>query len=71
MGAVQPTLQTAGWPYGSYQQPSTNHLPTPTRSQVYFQMIDSLLAAERLPPEYAGRMQQVGAGRRRLGTCVP
>lgn len=27
---------------------------------VYFQMLDSLLAAERLPPEYAGRMQQVG-----------
>ncbi|KAG2445115.1 hypothetical protein HYH02_008982 [Chlamydomonas schloesseri] len=26
---------------------------------VYFQMLDSLLAAERLPPEYAGRMQQV------------
>ncbi len=27
---------------------------------VYFQMLDSLLASERLPPEYAGRMQQVG-----------
>jgi hypothetical protein len=26
---------------------------------VYFQMLDSLLASERLPPEYAGRMQQV------------
>ncbi len=26
---------------------------------VYFQMLDSLLAAERLPPEYSGRMQQV------------
>lgn len=27
--------------------------------RVYFQMLDSLLASERLPPEYAGRMQQV------------
>ncbi|EFJ48814.1 hypothetical protein VOLCADRAFT_60154 [Volvox carteri f. nagariensis] len=26
---------------------------------VYFQMLDSLLASERLPPEYSGRMQQV------------
>jgi zinc finger-like protein len=26
---------------------------------VYFQMLDSILAAERLPPEYAGRCQQV------------
>lgn len=26
---------------------------------VYFQMLDSLLASEQLPPEYAGRMQQV------------
>ncbi|GIL45357.1 hypothetical protein Vafri_2604 [Volvox africanus] len=26
---------------------------------VYFQMLDSLLASERLPPEYGGRMQQV------------
>lgn len=26
---------------------------------VYFQMLDSLLASEVLPPEYAGRMQQV------------
>ncbi len=30
---------------------------------VYFQMLDSLLASERLPPEYAGRMQQVRAAR--------
>lgn len=27
---------------------------------VYFQMLDSLLSSERLPPEYAGKMQQVG-----------
>ena len=40
---------------------------------VYFQMLDSLLASERLPAEYAGRMQQVcvlggdgGAGSRRV-----
>ena len=26
---------------------------------VYFQMLDSLLASEHLPPEYAGRMQQI------------
>ncbi|KAL6750442.1 zinc-ribbon-domain-containing protein [Haematococcus lacustris] len=27
--------------------------------RVYFQMLDSLLASETLPPEYSGRMQQV------------
>jgi len=26
---------------------------------VYFQMLDSLLASEHLPGDYAGRMQQV------------
>jgi hypothetical protein len=34
---------------------------------VYFQMLDSLLAAERLPPEYSGRMQQVRVHRGSLG----
>jgi zinc finger-like protein len=37
---------------------------------VYFQMLDSLLTSERLPPEYASRTQAVlchDCGRR--GTC--